>query len=217
MIDPHEDCARHLQELSTRLQEQIEAGDDRLRAEADATQRLSLEYRRLQEKAIDRDHTESETKADLLRTTIIQKAESDDRALAALHQQNFENLRQHIVHQKEQVDAAFDASKEAILKAEHANAEKFHSVNGLREQLREQQSTFILREVFDQTTMEHRRKGDANLDMMQALSIRMTEIEARGGGQQDQTANMKSTMAIAVSVLGLLVAAALAILNMTVA
>jgi len=50
---------------------------------------------------------------------------------------------------KEAVNAAFLAAKEAITKSEIASEKRFESINEFREQLKDQQSTFVTRDLFD--------------------------------------------------------------------
>jgi hypothetical protein len=111
------------------------------------------------------------------------------------------------------VDATFDASKEAITKAENANERRFDAVNEFRSQLNDQQAQFVLREVFDQSLADARRRSDALTELIQQLSVRLTEIEARGVGEKDYAAESKSQMAIGIAGAGLFVSIAISLIN----
>lgn len=128
---------QRLLNIVSELETKITASARILEREVGANKQLDVEYRRLQEKATERDYAEREKKAEILRTTIIQKQESDDKAIRQQHIQNYENLKQHIEHQITQVDAAFAAAEKAITEKNKANDEHFAHINGLQGQLRE--------------------------------------------------------------------------------
>jgi hypothetical protein len=114
-----------------------------------------------------------------------------------------ENLRQHVDHQKEQVGAAFAASKEAIDKAEHANDKRFEALNS---------AGLVPREIFEATAHELRERGSTNVELIQGLSLRMTEMEARGGGEKDHAAELRATLALGAALISVVASVSLGLI-----
>lgn len=145
--------------------------------------------------------TDEETAAALtaLRELLEQQIESGDRGLGneirALHDLIFLEIR----GQKEQIDKAFASSEKAILKAEASAERRFESVNEFRGQLADQARTLLPRELFDQFVGEYRDHHEILRRLVQQLSERVTQMEARGGGEKDKGADLKATFAIGVA------------------
>jgi hypothetical protein len=156
-----------------------------------------------QQRALAKADVEREKSADVLRSQLEQQIESGD-----------QNLLLHIDNQKEQVASAFNASEKAIAKAEAANEKRFEAVNEFRAQLRDQQSQFVLRELFESTQHDMNRRLELQGRISQEQSIRLTEMEARGGGEKDHAADLKSTLAVGASItFGILSIAAVLLIN----
>ena len=90
---------------------------------------------------------EREKAAQILREGLMHQIESGDRALEHHIQEQVRQIRTIIEMGSAQVQAAFDASEKAILKAETATERRFESVNEFRAQLATQTQSFMPREV----------------------------------------------------------------------
>lgn len=172
---------------------------------AEEREKAAAALREAEYRALQRAEVETEKAAAALRFSMSQQVQAGD-----------QNLLLHIEAQKEQVKLAFESSEKAIEKAEQATNDRFHSVNEFRAQLNDQAQQFVLREVYDQNSTDVRRRQDALLELVQSVSTRVTEIEARGTGQTDQAAGVRSTLAIVVAVAAVLASAGIGILALVI-
>jgi hypothetical protein len=166
-----------------------------------------------QQRALDKADQERERAALALSQTLARQIESGDTNLRMHIEAQIAQVHANIQAQKDLVDTTFDASKEAIRKAENANEKRFESINDFRAQLGDQQRQLVPRELFEQAQVEHRRRSDALTDLVQNTSTRVAEIEARGGGEKDQAADFKSTVAIGIGLSAILVSGAISLLT----
>jgi hypothetical protein len=230
-------------DLRRNLEDKLQAGDEKLAdnlasvkelllTRVHALEQFSEQYHVQQQTAIEVATAEREKSADALRSqyekAIRQSDEEREKSASALRnslareiQSGDENLRMHIETQISQVEATiesgrdlvnawFNASKEAINKAETATEKRFKEVDDLRGQLGE----FVPREVYDQGRADDRRRQDASLELMQSISLRVTEMEARGTERSSSTDDLKSTMAVGVAVVAVIVSGAIGLISL---
>lgn len=124
-----------------------------------------------------------------------------------------DNLRQHILSQRESIQQALDASQQAISKAEMANEKRFEGVNEFRGQLRDQQSTFLPRELFDQSKADDRGRQDAQAARLETLANRLTVMEASNLTRKDATVDTRAVLTLALGGIALLASIAIALLH----
>lgn len=99
-----------------------------------------------------------------------------------------ERLREHIVNQVNQIEAALDsarretevsfqAAEKAIEKAETSTDKRFAAVNEFREQLADQAARFVPREVADAENKDALRRIEANAESIATLRNTMVTRE----------------------------------------
>lgn len=110
---------------------------------------------REQRLAMDMATVEREKAAQILRDGLLHQIESGDHALEHHIQEQVRQIRTIIEMGSAQVQAAFDASEKAILKAETATERRFESVNEFRAQLASQTASFMPREVAEARFDQH--------------------------------------------------------------
>jgi hypothetical protein len=220
-----------LQENQKALQLQREADDQRimdlekqLRTEIQAARETSEQHHTYQlrsletaaeerEKSANQLRNEHQRSADVLSTQLTQRIDAGVQGVERQAQANFDNLRQHIDHNRQQVELLAASQREAISKAEVATERRFEAVDTRLGELLDVRSDFIPREVYEQDRADTRRRSDAMIELIQGQSVRLTQIEAWGGGEKDHAADVKSTLAIAVAVIAVLAATAVGVLS----
>jgi hypothetical protein len=164
--------------------------------------------------ATDKADVEREKAAQALATAQSREIQAGDNALNLHFQSQVQQIEAAIEASKQRSDARFEASEKAIARKDAADEKRFESINAFRGQLHDQQQLFLPRELFDQAQIEHRRRNDAQMDFMQNIATRVTEIEARGGGEKDHSSELKSTLALAVAVVGSIGAIAIGLISL---
>jgi hypothetical protein len=190
-----------MRDLKDLLNAKIESADKTLGVRIEALKELVQQYQIEQKAATSTAEEEREKAAQALRESLGREIATGD-----------ENLRQHIDHQRDQIDQAFKASTTAISKAETATEKRFDSVQRNHELLQDHTDRLLPRELFDTTIGEVRERGQTNLDLIQALALRMTEMEARGGGEKDHAAELRSSLAIGIAAMSGIAAVAAALI-----
>jgi hypothetical protein len=108
------------------------------------------------------------------------------------------------------VDAAFASAKEAVLKAEAANAARFESVNEFRGQLNDQAANFVTRTETEQR-MEAMRaqlqlQVDGNAAQIAAVMRNQSEGAGRRGGAENTRAFIFAIVAALTAIVGVVIA-----------
>ena len=212
------------------LEEKIEAGDLKLEHEIKCLKELleyrvsglseiTQQYQEQQKYALEVATTEREKSASTLReeqARALGQAERERQksadilkeALNTTIKSGDDNLRLHIDQQGQQNVAAlraqkdlseqeFAASKEAIQKTERAVERQFES----------------LRDLVDSKFADLGNRQDAALELLQSNSVRITEMEARGGGEKDQSSELKSSLAIGVAAIAVVASIAVGLVS----
>jgi len=209
-----DEVQRQMLDLRAYLIAKIEAADTRLGERIEALAELTEQYQREQKYALETATAEREKSAATLREEVRAAAEVLRETTAREIFAGDENLRQHIGHQAEQVKLQNDAQKEAIEKAEAATERRFEAVDRGQRLLQENADKLLPREQFEVVSTELREGRADNRELIQALALRMTEMEARGGGEKDHAADLKSSLAIGVAVISVLAATIIGLMAM---
>lgn len=146
----------------------------------------------------------------------VEKAEAA--AKAALKAALDDHHREHEVHEKSH-NREHEFTKEALTKAEKTTDERFKSTNEFREQLRDQASTFVTRDVINTLTKEiDRRFADVekvgssryetNRTSITAIEKGDLKQEGRGLGQTGALGAIVASVGFASLVIGLIVVVA---------
>lgn len=96
------------------------------------------------------------------------------------------------------VQAALQAAKEAVLKAEVATEKRFASVNEFRGQLADQTNTLMPRQEY---TVQHK----ALEDKITELTDRVNRTEGQSAGSQITKGNLIAGISVAVTILGAII------------
>ncbi len=115
------------------------------------------------------------------------------------------------------VDAAFASAKEAVLKAETANAARFESVNEFRGQLNDQAAHFISRVEVEQRTDAMRAQLQLQIDGNAAQIAGVMKNQAEGVGRRSAAETARATtfaiIATVVGVIGVILAITVAVIH----
>jgi hypothetical protein len=108
-------------------------------------------------------------------------------------------MQQHQTMQKDQIDYAFRAAKEAISEQKSTNNALFEEQRRALELLRSNLSSVVTKDSFSVVESELRDGNATTLKLIQDLATRQTAMESRGGGEKDHAAELRSTLAIGIS------------------
>jgi len=192
---------RAVQALREFLETKLQAKEQELTQRIAALQQLEEQYHREQKYALEVASSERQNAAVALREEVNRAAQVLRESTAREISSGDEHLRQHINHNAEQMAMQIAAQKEAIVKAEGAIEQRFQSYDQLWTEVRRARNDTIQREVFEQDRADNRRRQENMMELINAQSGRITEIEARGGGEKDHAADMRSKLALGVAFL----------------
>jgi predicted transcriptional regulator len=106
---------------------------------------------------------------------------------------------------KDQVDAAFRASQEAINKAELAADKRFESVNEFRAVLADQQRDLVTRQVLSSMSEKLEAAINRNRDDLSNLEKRLTLREGQTLGSRITGGVLVTVITVGVAILGLVI------------
>jgi hypothetical protein len=106
---------------------------------------------------------------------------------------------------KEQVDAAFRSSQEAISKAELASDKRFESVNEFRAVLADQQRDLITRQVLNSVSDKLEAAISRNREDLDQLARRVDLREGQTIGSRITGGVLVTVLTVGVAVLGLII------------
>jgi hypothetical protein len=199
-----------LEENEKALKLQREADNQRivdlerfLQAQINSVRELGEQYHSTQQRALEVASDEREKSAEQLRKQLVERMDALNRALT-----------QQIEHQAEQRRFQLDAQREGMAKAEANNEKRFQQFDQLWQEMREARNSAIPREVVEKDSAEARRRSEAMLELINSQSMRITEIEARGGGEKDHAADLKSTVAVGVAIVAVIATSVIGFLSL---
>jgi predicted RNase H-like nuclease (RuvC/YqgF family) len=132
---------------------------------------------------------------------LKEKAEGGDRELGLKVEGLKELVQQHQEMQKDQIDYAFRAAKEAITEQKSTNNALFEEQRRQIELLRNNLGSVVTKDSFSVVESELRDGNATTLQLVQDLATRQTAMESRGGGEKDHAAELRSNTALVVSVI----------------
>jgi hypothetical protein len=130
---------------------------------------------------------------------LKEKAEGGDRELDLKLAGLKDLMQQHQTMQKDQIDYAFRAAKEAITEQKSTNNALFEEQRRALELLRTNLGSVVTKDSFSVVESELRDGNATTLKLIQDLATRQTAMESRGGGEKDHAAELRSTLAIGIA------------------
>jgi hypothetical protein len=132
---------------------------------------------------------------------LSDRIEGGDRELGLKIDGLKELMQQHQRMQKDQIDYAFRAAKEAITEQKFTNNSLFEEQRRALELLRTTLGSVVTKDSFSVVESELRDGNATTLKLIQDLATRQTAMESRGGGEKDHAAELRSTLAIGISMM----------------
>ena len=193
--------------LDTQIRERRDS-EERFKSELECIRReTDLRFESLKD-ADKRAERERAAAADVLSRSLTERITSGDAQLREHIVQQVEQLRGMIEGTRRELDIRHGASQEAIRKQDAATEKRFEAVNEFREQLREQTSQFIPREVAEKEFNRLAQRIEEQKERLDKASGQELGEEKSKSARQLATGKIIAAIAATGSILGGMIVAA---------
>ena len=173
--------------------------------------RLTEQYQAQQQHAIEIAEKERQDRASALehkdqRAKDAETAERDKNMQLVMDtinkemDSNYRNLLQHIQSNQTQFEQAVTSTRDALAKAERVTDDRFESANNFRGTIMDYAERLLPRETFETSRQETDRRIEQYATQINRNSTNIAEMQARMGGNQENSDDNRQNLAIGISV-----------------